>query len=246
MAESVFGPGFDLASYVSDRALELQNLEDRTFYKTVVEKMMLERFQHIKDQQAELENRIFSEIKAEKYAYAIYIGLIDREHYDASDEFLAPICPSDINPDPISVAEALNAESLKPLSTIFVQHNVQEVQRFGATKQIFQGTIQTDTGEYQAFFTAKHSKRYLEKIADLYQVYLNNHIPWSTVCTAYLHKMFDIFLDRVEGLDKKSDAKILSNKVDFGIFLWFRKTPASIRSHVPITHILSILFLPID
>lgn len=223
MAESVFGPGFDLASYVSDRALELQNLEDRTFYKTVVEKMMLELFQHVKDQQAELENRIFSEIKAEKYAYAIYIGLIDREHYDASDEFLAPICPSDINPDPISVAEALNAESLKPLSTIFVQHNVQEVQRFGATKQIFQGTIQTDTGEYQAFFTAKHSKRYLEKIADLYQVYLNNHIPWSTVCTAYLHKMFDIFLDRVEGLDKKSDAKILSIKVDFGSYEEFVK-----------------------
>lgn len=223
MAESVFGPGFDLASYVSDRALELQNLEDRTFYKTVVEKMMLELFQHIKDQQVGLENRIFSEIKAEKYAYAIYIGLIDREHYDASDEFLAPICPSDVIVDPISVADALDTESLKSLSTIFVQHTTQEVQRFGATKQIFQGTIQTDTGEYQAFFTVKPSERYLEKIAALYQIYLNNHIPWSTVCSAYLHKMFDVFLDRAEGLDKKCDAKILSVKVDFGSYEEFVK-----------------------
>ena len=74
MAESVFGPGFDLASYVSDRALELQNLEDRRFYKTVAEKMMLELFQHIKDQQSILESRIFSEIKAEKYAYAISVS----------------------------------------------------------------------------------------------------------------------------------------------------------------------------
>ncbi len=223
MAESVFGPGFDLAAYVSERALELQNLEDRRFYKTVAEKMMLELFQHIKDQQSELESRIFSEMKAEKYAYAIYIGLIDREHYDASDEFLAPICPSDVKADPISIGDALDAEAPKLLSTIFVQHTTQEVQRFSTTKQIFQGTIQTDAGEFQAFFTARPSKRYLERIAALYQIYLNNHIPWSTACTAYLHKMFDVVLDRVEGLDKKSDAKILSIKVDFGSYEQFVK-----------------------
>jgi len=146
MAESVFGPGFDLMSYASERALELHNLEDRSFYKTVVEKMMLELFQHIKEEQVALEDRVFSEIRAEKYAYAIYIGLIDRDHYDASDEFLVPICLDDIKTDPISIMEALDGESPQSLSTFFVQHNAQEVQRFGASMQTFQGTIQTDAG----------------------------------------------------------------------------------------------------
>lgn len=218
MAESVFGSGFDLVSYASERALELQNLEDRSFYKTVVEKMMLELFQHIKEEQNALEGRIFSELKAEKYAYAIYIGLIDRDHYDATDEFLVPICLSDVKNDPISIADALDAEAPKLLGTIFVQHNAQEVQRFGASTQTFQGIIQTDVGEYQAFFRVKRSNRYLEQIAELYHVYLNNRIPWTTVCTAYLHKMFDVFLEKAEGLDKKSDAKIQRVKIDFGSY----------------------------
>lgn len=218
MAESVFGSGFDLMSYAADRALELQNLEDRSFYKIVVEKMMLELFQHIKEEQVALEDRVFSEIRAEKYAYAIYIGLIDRDRYDASDEFLVPICSEDIKSDPISITEALDNEAPKALGTFFVQHNAQEVQRFSASIQTFQGTIQTDTGEFQAFFRVKQSTRYLEQVAELYHIYLNNRIPWTTACTAYLHKMFDVFLERVEGLEKKSDAKIQNIKVDFGSY----------------------------
>ena len=218
MAESVFGPGFDLMSYASERALELQNLEDRSFYKTVVEKMMLELFQHIKEEQVALEDRVFSEIRAEKYAYAIYIGLIDRDHYDASDEFLVPICSDDIITAPISIAEALDDKTPRLLGTFFVQHNAQEVQRFAASIQTFQGTIQTDVGEFQAFFRVRQSTRYLEQVAGLYHIYLNNRIPWTTACTAYLHKMFDVFLERVEGLEKKSDAKIQHIKVDFGSY----------------------------
>ena len=218
MAESVFGPGFDLMSYASERALELQNLEDRSFYKTAVEKMMLELFQHIKEEQAALEDRVFSELRAEKYAYAIYIGLIDRDHYDASDEFLVPICSDDIKTAPISIAEALDDKTPRLLGTFFVQHNAQEVQRFAASMQTFQGTVQTDTGKFQAFFRVRQSARYLERVAELYHIYLNNRIPWTTACTAYLHKIFDVFLERVEGLEKKSDAKIQHIKVDFGSY----------------------------
>lgn len=218
MADSVFGPGFDLMSYASERALELQDLKDRVFYKAAVEKMMLELFQHIKEEQAALEGRIFSEIRAEKYAYAIYIGLTDRGHYDASDEFLVPICSDDVKAAPISIAEALDDEAPRLLSTFFVQHNAQEVRRFGASVQTFQGTIETDAGEFQAFFRVRQSTRYLEQVAELYHIYLSNRIPWTTACTAYLHKMFDVFLERVEGLEEKRDAKIQHIKVDFGAY----------------------------
>lgn len=217
--ESVFGKDFDLADYMAKRALELEDLDDRRFYKTVTEKMMLELFEHLQKEQLRLEERVFSSLKSEQSAYVIYTGITDRAHYDASDTFLTPICAEDVEPLPVLAKDAFDAETPMPVDTVFLRHNAQEAKRFAP--QTYSGTVTTDKGTFQASFRVLPSRRYLEQIEQLYHVFLSNHIPWTTVCGVYLYKMFDVYLSHAEGWDGGTDEVIQSAEVDFGAYAPF-------------------------
>ena len=85
MAESVFEPGLDMEEYLAKRALEIPDLSERKQFKDVVEKMLLELYHYTAEEYAALESRVFGELQSVQSDYAIYIGLTDRAHYDATD-----------------------------------------------------------------------------------------------------------------------------------------------------------------
>ena len=95
MAGSVFEPGLNMQEYLTMRALEIPDLSERKLFKDIVEKMVLELYQYTQDEFSALEARIFGELESVESNYAIYIGLVDRAHYDATDPFLHPILFSD-------------------------------------------------------------------------------------------------------------------------------------------------------
>lgn len=229
MAESVFGPGFDLRSYIKKRALEINDLSERKLYRDVTENMMLELFQHLKQEQTKLEQRIFAELKSQQSNYAIYVGLTDRAHYDASDEFLSPIHPADVDQGTVLLSEALDAAAPRQVESVFLHMNAQDAQKFGAVSQTYFGSVTTEKGEYQASFTVKQNRRYLAQIEKLYHIFYANHVSWSTICTAYLHKMFDVFLLHADGPDQKSEEEIKEVKVDFGTY-----EPYIMRDMIPL------------
>ena len=109
MAESVFEPGLDMEEYLAKRALEIPNLGERKLFKDVVEKMLIELYHYTQEEYTALEARVFGELQSVQSDYAIYIGMIDRAHYDATDPFLHPILPSDTEKRVHSVEELQSA-----------------------------------------------------------------------------------------------------------------------------------------
>ena len=110
MAESIFGDGFDLRDYVHRRSLEIQDLRERQLYRQVTDGMMAELFQYLTDQQVALERRVLTEIRAQGSEFAVYVGLTPRGRYDASDKFLSPICPEDVDDGAPVLSDCLDRE----------------------------------------------------------------------------------------------------------------------------------------
>lgn len=83
---------------------------------------------------------------------------------------------------------------------------------------MYQGTLTTQAGAFPATFSIRRSRRYLKQVERLYQVFHANHIPWSTVCSAYLYKMFDVYLVDAEGAGQDTGVEVQSVTVDFGAY----------------------------
>lgn len=216
VSESVFGSGFDMEAYLAKRALEIQDLTDRKLFKEVVDKLFLGLCQYTQEQYQSLEERVFGEFKATQSEYAVYIGLIDRPRYDATDTFLIPMDIKDTKETEISLSElqeAMKSKQPYQLYTIYLNAAYAKTCRFEQDGRVYQGQVKTDRGSYQATFSVARNKSYLKMIEDLYYIFGANYRAWTTVCCGYLYKLFDISLLSVEAIDPKELIQEIS--VDF-------------------------------
>lgn len=206
MAGSVFEPGFNMQEYLTMRALEIPDLSERKIFKGITEKMMLELYQYTQNEFLALETRIFGELESVESDYAIYIGLVDRAHYDATDPFLHPILSADAEAPVYSIEDlqaCLSNGRPYPLYSIFLEADYRMIQAFSAPGHIYHGVVYTEHGQYRAKCTVKPDTVYTRQLADLYRIFTANYRPWSTVCAAYLHKFFRVELISVEDIDPK-------------------------------------------
>ena len=193
MDESVFGAGFDLQDYIHKRSLDIQDLRERALYRQVTDTLMVNLFQYLGDEQKKLEQRILSEIQSRESEFTIHIGVTEPDLYDASDRFLTPICPEDVEHVRPTLSDCLDQNEPVPVDRVFLRQNAQEALKFEREGAVYQGTLTTQAGAFPA-----------------------NHIPWSTVCSAYLYKMFDVYLVDAEGAGQDTGAEVQSVTVDFG------------------------------
>lgn len=216
MAERVFASGLNMESYLAQRALEIQELKERRLFKDVIEKLLMEIYHYAQAEYDALEDRVFNELQSIQSDYAVSIGLTDRAHYDATDLFLQPIRPADVQEPMYSIEELLACMSegiSYPLYSIFLEADCETIREFACEGRVYQGVICTDHGEFRAKYMVSPDKTYLKEIEALYHVFSTNYLPWATVCTAYLHKFFQVKLLSVEELDPKD--VIQEVRVDF-------------------------------
>lgn len=218
MDESVFGVGFDLREYIHKRSMDIQDLSERVLYRQVTDTLMVNLFQYLKDEQKKLEHRILSEIQSRESDFTIYIGITKSDLYDASDQFLTPICLEDVEFRQPFLSDCLSEENAIPVERVFLCQNAQEVLKFEQDGTVYHGTLTTQNGTFPAKFSARKSKRYLKQVERLYYIFHANHIPWSTVCSAYLHKMFDIYLIDIEEAAHSVDAEVQSVTINFDAY----------------------------
>lgn len=157
-----------------------------------------------------------SEIQSRESEFTIHIGVTEPDLYDASDRFLTPICPEDVEHVRPTLSDCLDQNEPVPVDRVFLRQNAQEALKFEREGAVYQGTLTTQAGAFPATFSIRRSRRYLKQVERLYRVFHANHIPWSTVCSAYLYKMFDVYLVDAEGAGQDTGAEVQSVTVDFG------------------------------
>lgn len=216
MEKSVFGDGIDMEEYFAKRALEIRDLDERRLFKAVGETLLLELYRHTQREYLALEKRVFDELEPQDGDCAIHIGVTDREHYDATDPFLHPMLDEDTQPPTHDAAELLQAVSGKrsyPLFTVFLEADCVTAREFSRPGRVYSGTVRTPRGEHRAACTVRLHDGYLSKIEELYGIFNLNFLPWSTVCTAYLHKFFIAELISVEGMEPEDT--VTEVRIDF-------------------------------
>ena len=208
---------FDMKQYIEKRMLEIENLDDRRLFKKAVGEILMSVYDYNQKSYENLEHRILNECSPSQNRYAVYTGLTDIQHFDATDTFMHPMCPVDVKKTEISyqdIQKALEKKECLKLYTVFLQGSASQIYELLSQKERrFRGIIKTEKREYQAEFYVKQNTEYMDMIEKLYYVFGANYQPWLTVCCAYLKKMLDVYLCSAERLRGKEE--ISEIKVDF-------------------------------
>ncbi|MGN0161115.1 MAG: hypothetical protein ACI4AQ_06990 [Lachnospiraceae bacterium] len=205
-----------MEEYINKRMLEIPQLEERMLYKEIVGNLIKELYRYNETSYQELKERILSEAIPERTDYTVYMTMTDMQHYDATDSFMHPMREEDTGETKISYEDIKNALDTKEplrLYTVFFETKASAVWKLLKEERIFHGAIKTGNREYRADFIIKPNQEYLKQIEELYYIFMANYRSWTTVCTAYLTKLFDVYLYTAE--DMKDKENIIEISVDF-------------------------------
>lgn len=208
---------FDMEEYIHKRMLEIKNLEDRSLFRQVVEEALLKVHDYVRQAYQELEEKVLEECQSSQKHYTIYTTITTPEKYDATDSFLYPMRSEDIKKTKLflkDICKGIKKGEEQRLYTIFLKGSATNV--YGLLNEdyrVFTGIVKTTHGEYRAGFCLRQNKEYLEMIKELYSVFDTSCQPWTTVCTAYLNKLFDVYLVNCERI--KENEEIVQIQPDF-------------------------------
>lgn len=205
--------GFDMKKLLEKRLLEIDNLEEREQIRNMLMDIFRELSDYTSIQYQQLEERLLSQIYDTTNDYPVITGIIEKDLYDPSQECLHPIIPEDLEGKEINLEElqlTLSAGERFNVHTVYFDTDYITINRIANLKGMFYATIYTTEGKYQADIILEPTRRYEEKVNQLYEIYLLNGIPWRPLCTPYIYKMYDIYICH---LDLPKDVQI--EQVDF-------------------------------
>lgn len=209
---------FDFERYIEERLREIDNLDERQYAKKILAEGLGKLIRCTEDKYLQLEKRIYEELEIGANQYETVMTIVNRNHYDPTNNTLYPVDETDLIKDKLS--EDLSNENYVWIGSIFLEINEQQRRKFESSK-IFTGILKEDGTNKEARFYIQPAKRYRDIMERLYQVFQDNHIPWETINTAFLDKFYDVFIC-VEGVDKENIPIFPENiEINFGEFREF-------------------------
>lgn len=193
MKKPFFEHNFNVQKYVNERMLEIEDLKERTIYKELTEKILIDLFEYQTKSYETLYKKVAEELISDKVPCSIEIGLTYLAKFDASDQYLFPMDVVDIQEVVLTTEDVLQVDN--PWREIlYFNGTYLQLQSYLETNKILTGKIFTDAGEFPVKFHLSQEKKYLEQLKNLRKVFAANGKPWNTVCTAHLERMLAITL----------------------------------------------------
>ena len=198
---NTFKDRFNLEQYITNRALEIDNLEERSLYKELSQTMILDMNQQLIESLDRLDKKLQEDIQLGQGEFGISITMMERYNYDATDDFMFPMCMDDVKQNKIDykdLTQQLQEHKSMEVYDVFLALDYLEIIAFEQEQHQFQGEIKTKTTTYKATFKLLKNMKYLDKVNALYKMFGQNKMHWNAVCTAYLNKMFTVLVVDIE------------------------------------------------
>lgn len=228
---------FDMEEYINKRMLEITNLDERTQYKKIVGEMLCKIYYYVENAYQELEQRVLNESNPMQSDYSIYLSIIDRAHFDETDDFMTAMQSEDTRERQIlyeDIEQAIKNHESYRLYSAFFQTSASNIYRILKENRTFYGVIKTENREYKGTFCLRRNEVYLDLVKDLYDIFITNYQSWTTVCEAYLMKILDVYLIDVEEMKK--------NEVIKEVEIDFQEYSSLVRYHmIPIWNLKQIM-----
>lgn len=216
--------GMDMREYVTQQLNNMDSVQEKDMLRDILEQIFIPLYNHTEEQYDKLETRIKDEMPLITSSYVVWNTLMNRSNAKGGCPYMFPMLNKDLQMPEIEVGELLDKlreEGEIRLDSVFVQADYLECREIENSREIYNGTIKVHNDEIQVGIRLKLSKRYTKCIENLYKLFIANGIPWQTVNSPYIFKMFDVMMVRVnaDNLEKyatKESPLVSSYSVSFG------------------------------
>jgi len=209
----------DMRKYISDRLGSMKSTAEKDMLRDVMENIFIPLYDHVEDQYARLETRVRDEFPFITDPYVVWGTLMERERANGGCPYLFPMLDDDLLAPEIEMADLaqrLKAEREIRLDTVFAQADHFVCKEIEDKREILEGTLSSEDGEFKIGVRLQLSKRYSACVQRLYKLFLSNCIPWQTLNIPYTFKMFDVMLVRIDMADKEVEGVANGYRVTYG------------------------------
>ena len=182
---------------IKKRLEEMQNLEDKSLLIDVVSNIFLELFDETERKYEALEKRVYEELPLNSAQYAVYSTVMPISRIDSGHAFLSPMLAEELEEAVFKTQDLSDAldKGLQPIiGTVFYETDYVNCEKPAFDGVVFDGAIQIGSSKYPFKCRLVKARRYLEMVENLYGIFIQNGINWTTINCAYLSKFFDIQL----------------------------------------------------
>ena len=173
----------------------ISSLEERIVLKELMEGVFLSLYETNERMYQQLEDRVMNDLAYGVNPYLIKTGLVERKFLDPTHHFMTVMQEEDWKQRELSVKEArqMIAETGRCLlGTVFLKCDCLDIRNMLRNRYKLSGTIQTRQG-YNVTLALEQNASYLEKVEQLYHLFIKNGIPWQTANCPYLFKLVDVY-----------------------------------------------------
>lgn len=192
-------PDFDMEQFIRQKLAGMKSLEEKQLLRDILGDVFLPLHHQTEKYYEALRQRVRDDVLLSEDNYAIYTSVMSPQELAVPHNFLRPMLSADLE----SHTPALEADT-SVLDTLYWEQPYPDTQKIIRANPSFPGIIKTDKGDIPAIFMLQWSRRYLEKLYQLYRIFLLNQIPWRTVCAPLLYHFYDLIPLHAEAIPKNS------------------------------------------
>jgi len=190
----------DMRRYISQKLDSMKSITEKDMLRDVMESIFIPLYDHVEGQYNRLEQRVKDELPFMADPYIIWTTLLERESANGRCPYLFPMLYEDLRLPEIEltdISERLRNEREIRLDSVLVQADYFVCKEIEDNREIFEGVLKTEDGDFNIGVRLRLSKRYSICIQNLYKLFISNGRPWQTVNSVYTFKMFDVMLVRI-------------------------------------------------
>ena len=186
-----------MRDYIAERIAGMKVPDEHAIIKEALANVFLPLYDESQRKYAALEQRVRDELPLLYDIYTVYSTVLPRRSVDAKHAYLSAMIPSETQ-EPVISARAL-IDSLRGgdqpiIETVFCEVDYLKCRQIVRDKRILTGLFITSSGRYPFRCQLEPAKRYTDCVETLYNAFLRNDVPWTTVSGAYQNKFFDVKL----------------------------------------------------
>lgn len=189
-----------MKEYWRERLSKIEDLEERRLLRGV----LFTAFENLEDytttQLEAIKQRVFEENKNESQQIDIYTKTVPINEYDKINDFLYPMNNDDLKELPFdaTVITSTMEEGEQPiLGKLYFELDYLELQKIIKTlpDRKFQGVLKTNKEDYEIKISLAPYDGYSKQVERLYELHLENNIPWRTLLNPSIYKFMEMRLE---------------------------------------------------
>lgn len=209
----------DMKSYLTHKLSEVTTAADKNMLRDVLENIFLPLYDHVEGQYAELERRVKDQVSLSAEQFVVWTTVMERTKASGGCPYLFPMISADLENPPIALLElrqTLELQKEAQIDTVFLAADYLVCKKAAESGTVFTGFFKTEEQEIQIEVKLRPSQRHMRCIEELYRLFITNTVPWHTIYSPYLFKLFDVILVRMDAVGKDLSANVQKMQVSYG------------------------------